>query len=225
MNNLLAKAISGFLTLAIILGACLFISAGTFNYWQAWLYLGVFLSCTIFITVYLFRYDQKLLSSRVQSGPTAETQKSQKIIQSLASLAFIGMLVLPGLDQRFQWSRVPNWLVLLSAIMVSLGFYCVFLVFRENSFTSAIIEVANDQRVIESGPYRVVRHPMYAGAGVLVMFTPIALGSWLGILCSMMLMVVIAIRSIEEEKYLSNNLEGYSAYQQKVRYRLIPRVW
>jgi protein-S-isoprenylcysteine O-methyltransferase Ste14 len=135
------------------------------------------------------------------------------------------MLVLPGLDQRFQWSRVPNWLVLLSAIMVSLGFYCVFLVFRENSFTSAIIEVANDQRVIESGPYRVVRHPMYAGAGVLVMFTPIALGSWLGILCSMMLMVVIAIRSIEEEKYLSNNLEGYSAYQQKVRYRLIPRVW
>lgn len=225
MNTLLGKTISGFITLMLLLGICLFVSAGTFDFWQAWLYLAIFALCTIMITAYLFRFDQRLLSSRVQAGPSAEVQKSQQAIQSLASLAFIGMLVVPGLDRRFDWTHVPTWLTVLSALMVGVGFYVIFLVFRANSFTSAIIEIANDQRVITTGPYRIVRHPMYAGAGFLVMFTPLALGSWIGIICSILLMLVIALRAVDEEKFLVQNLSGYEAYRQKVHYRFIPGLW
>ena len=225
MGNLIAKTILGFVFLMLVLAAALFLPAGSLNYWQASVYLAVFALCTLLITVYLVRYDPRLLAGRVKAGPAAETQKSQQVLQSLASLFFLGLFIVPGLDFRFHWSTVPPVVSLISAAGVALGFWIVFLVFRENSYTSAVIEVSREQRVVDSGPYRVVRHPMYAGAILLLIFTPLTLGSWVALPFVLPLILVIAARLLEEEKFLDSNLSGYAAYRQKVRYRLVPNVW
>ncbi len=225
MNQLLSKTITGFFTLMIALALVLFVSAGTLAYWQAWVYLVVFALCVIVITAYLFKYDQRLLASRVSAGPTAEVEKSQKVIQSLASLFFIGLFVVAGLDFRFHWSTVSFGLVMLANGFVIISFAIIFLVFKENSYTSAIIEIADEQRVITTGPYRIVRHPMYAGAFLLLIFSALALGSWVAVPCAVCLMLSIVLRLIEEEKFLSSHLAGYDAYRAQVRYRLIPYLW
>lgn len=225
MNNLYLRTVLGFLALLLVLGLALFLPAGSFNYWQAWVYLAVFAICTILITAYLIKYDTKLLEGRVNAGPTAETQKSQQVIQSIASLCFIAMFVVPGLDYRFHWSDVPPILCWVSDGFVILGFFLVFLVFRENSYTSGTIQVAEAQKVISTGPYSIVRHPMYAGASPLVLFTPLALGSWWGLPFAVVLLLVIVLRLQQEEKFLVANLPGYASYKKKVRYRLVPFVW
>jgi len=225
MDRLLVRTVLGFAFLLAVLALALFLSAGTFAFWQAWVYLAVFAVCTILITLYLIRYDQRLLASRVQAGPVAENRKNQQIIQSFASLFFIGLFIIPGLDFRYHWSAVPPAVSLIADGLVALGFFFVFLVFRENSFTSAVIEVAQEQRVISSGPYSLVRHPMYAGASLLVIFTPLALGSWVAIICAIPLILVIVVRLLDEEKYLAANLNGYADYRQQVPYRLVPFVW
>lgn len=225
MSNLIVKSMIGLAFLMLCLALALFLSAGSINFWQAWVYLADFSFCTILITLYLVKYDQRLLASRVSAGPIAETQKSQQIIQSVASLFFIGLFIIPGLDFRFHWSNVPPVISLISDGFVALGFFIVFLVFRENSFTSGTIEVANDQRVISSGPYSLVRHPMYAGAFVLLIFTPLALGSWVALPFPLPLILTIVVRLLTEEKFLRENLSGYEEYCRKVRYHLIPFVW
>lgn len=225
MNNLIVKAYLGLLFLVAVLGLALFLSAGTLAYWQAWVYLAVFSACVILITAYLIRNDPRLLASRVQAGPVAETQKSQQVIQSLASLFFIALFIVPGLDVRFGWSNVPPLLSLIADAVVTLSLFFVFLVFRENTYTSATIEVANEQKVISTGPYSLVRHPMYAGAFLMLIFTPLALGSWVGVPFALPVMLVIVARLLEEEKFLARNLSGYNEYRQKVRYRLIPFIW
>lgn len=225
MNKLLLQTVAGFAFLMLVLALALFVPAGSLRFWQGWAYLAVFAGCTILITAYLFRNDPELLSRRVRGGPAAEQQKSQQFIQSLASLFFIALFVVPGLDYRFGWSHVPAAVSLGSDAIVALGFYIVFLVFRENSYTSATIEVAEEQRVISSGPYSVIRHPMYAGAFLLVLFTPTALGSWVAVPLPIPLMLVIILRLLDEEKFLAANLPGYTSYRQKVPYRLVPGVW
>jgi protein-S-isoprenylcysteine O-methyltransferase Ste14 len=225
MNNLLVKTILGFAFFMLVLALALFIPAGSLSFWQAWVYLGVFSICTVLIAVYLFQYDQKLLASRVKAGPTAETQKRQQVIQSVAGLFFISLYIVPGLDFRFHWSDVPPVVSLISDGSVVLGFFVIFLVFRENSYTSAIVEVSHEQKVVTSGPYRVVRHPMYAGIILLLIFTPFALGSWVAASFLLPLILVIAVRLLEEEKFLRANLNGYDEYEQKVRYHLIPFIW
>src|SRR5262249_36036193 len=129
------------------------------------------------------------------------------------------------LDYRYGWSNVPPVLSLIADGFVALGFYIVFLVFRTNTYTRATVEVSEGQKVITTGPYAVVRHPMYAGAGILVIFTSIALGSWFGIPFAILLMLVIVVRLLDEEKFLAANLNGYNEYQQAVHYHLIPYVW
>ncbi len=209
----------------LVLAVALFLPAGSLSFWQAWVYLAVFASCTVLITAYLIRYDRELLARRVRGGPTAETQKSQQVIQSLASLFFIALFIVPGLDYRFSWSDMPPAISLVSDGFVALGFYIVFLVFRENSYTSATIEVSDEQKVISSGPYGVVRHPMYAGAFLLLLFTPLALGSWVAVPLPIPLILVIVTRLLDEEKFLSSNLSGYDVYRLKVPYRLVPYIW
>ncbi|MGD0877458.1 MAG: isoprenylcysteine carboxylmethyltransferase family protein [Anaerolineales bacterium] len=225
MNNLIAKSFLGLVFLDLCLGLALFLSAGSLAFWQAWIFLLVWTVCVVLITAYLIRYDQKLLTSRVQAGPVAETQKIQQVIQAFASLFFIGIFVVSGLSFRFQWPVVPSILSWISIGFVVLGFFIVFLTFKENSFTSAVIEVADQQRVITTGPYRLVRHPMYAGAILLLIFTPLVLGSWLALPFPLPLILVVALRSVEEEKFLRSNLGGYAAYCQQVRYRLVPHFW
>lgn len=225
MDNLIIKTVSGFAFLMLVLALALFLPAGSLRFWQAWAHLAVFAACTILITAYLIRNDRELLAGRVQAGPIAETQRTQQLIQSLASLLFIGLFIVPGLDFRFGWSNVPPVVSLVSAGIVALGFYVVFLVFRENTYTRATIEVSAGQKVITTGPYAIVRHPMYGGALLLIIFTPLALGSWVALTCSILLILVIGVRLLDEEKFLKANLSGYEEYCQRVHYRLVPLVW
>ncbi len=225
MFNLIIRSIAGLLFLLSMLGLALFASAGTFDFWQAWLYLAVFALCVILITGYLVVRDRRLLESRLSVGPAAETQRSQQVIQALASLFFITLFIIPGLDRRFGWSHMPGMLSLISDAIVALALFIVFLVFRENSFTSAIVEVSDEQRVVSTGPYSVVRHPMYSGAMLLLIFTPLALGSWVGLPFAIPVILVIVARLLAEERFLAGNLGGYDEYRTKVRWRLLPGIW
>jgi protein-S-isoprenylcysteine O-methyltransferase Ste14 len=211
--------------LAILMGLLLFIPAGTARYWQGWSYLAVFFGAAILLTLYLAKNDPALLQRRLRGGPTAEKEASQKIIMSFASLGFIAMLVLPALDFRFKWSSVPLYLVIAGDLLMALGYYIVFRVYRESSFTSATIEVAADQRVISTGPYAVVRHPMYAGSFLYLAATPLALGSYWGLLPLLVIMPSVIWRLFDEERFLSKNLPQYAAYCAKLRWRLIPGVF
>jgi protein-S-isoprenylcysteine O-methyltransferase Ste14 len=225
MSNLLVKTFLGFAFLMLVLALALFIPAGSLSFWQAWVYLAVWAVCVTLITLYLVKNDRELLAGRVQAGPVAETQKNQKIIQSLASLCFIALFIVPGLDYRFGWSNVPSIVSLIADGFVALGFFFVFLVFRENSYTRATIEVSKGQTVTTSGPYRFVRHPMYAGASILLIATPLALGSWIAEIFAVLLILVVAVRLLDEENLLKKDLTGYAEYCQTVRYHLIPYVW
>lgn len=225
MNNLLVKTVLGFTFLMLVLALALFIPAGSLNYWQAWVYLANWAVCVILITGYLIKNDRELLAGRVQAGPVAETQKNQKIIQSLASLCFVALFIVPGLDYRNGWSNVPPIVSLMADGCVALGFFIVFLTFKENSYTRATIEVSAGQTVTTSGPYRFVRHPMYAGASLLLIATPPALGSWIAEIFAVLLILVVAVRLLDEEQVLKQNLAGYPEYCRQVQYHLVPYVW
>jgi protein-S-isoprenylcysteine O-methyltransferase Ste14 len=225
MNDLAAKSFLGLAQLIAVLALLLFLPAWTFHYWQAWLFLLVFGLSVFLITLYFLRSDPELIESRLRAGPAAEQQHSQKIIQVLASIFFILPFIVSSLDHRFGWSSVPTSLVILGNILVALGLFFVFLVFRENTFTSATIELRDEQKVISTGPYALIRHPMYAGAFIMLLGIPLALGSWWALIPVFPLFAAITWRLLEEEKFLAKNLPGYSTYREKVRYRLIPFVW
>jgi protein-S-isoprenylcysteine O-methyltransferase Ste14 len=225
MNNLLVRSFIGLIFLLLVLALCLFLPAGSLAYWQAWVFLAVFGVCVTLITAYLFRFDQGLLTRRVEAGPVAEPEPLQKVIQSVAALCFILMFIVPGLDYRFHWSNVPPAVVAVSELMVVLGLFIVFLVFRENSYSGATVRVAVEQKVVTTGPYAAVRHPMYAGALLMCLFVPLALGSWVGAPFTVPLIIVIVVRLLDEEKLLKADLPGYEAYWRTVRYHLIPYVW
>jgi protein-S-isoprenylcysteine O-methyltransferase Ste14 len=223
--NLAGKAVLGFTQLIVLLGILLFAPAWTLDYWQAWLYLFLFGASSALISIYLWKKDQRLLERRINAGPGAESEKSQKLIQLLASLVFLGSMILPSLDHRFSWSAVLLPVVVAGDVMTALGFLIVFLVFKENTYTAATIAVTLDQRVVSTGPYAVVRHPMYSGALVMLLGTPLALGSWWGLLMFVPMMFIIAWRASDEERFLSKNLSGYDEYCRIVRYRLVPFAW
>jgi protein-S-isoprenylcysteine O-methyltransferase Ste14 len=225
MKTLNARAWRGIALLAIVMGLGLFSMAGTVRYWQAWVYLAAFCGSAVGVTLYLAKHNPALLERRLSAGPTAEKEQSQKIIMAIASVGFIALLVIPALDHRFAWSSVPLYVVVVGDILTLASFYIIFLVYRENTFTSATIEVAADQRVISSGPYAVVRHPMYAGSLPLLVGTPLALGSYWGLLALAATMPALIWRLFDEERFLSQNLAGYTEYRAKLRWRLIPGVW
>jgi protein-S-isoprenylcysteine O-methyltransferase Ste14 len=225
MQMLKVKAFASLLLLFLVMAALLFFPAGTLDYWQAWTFLAVYFAASLAITLYLMKKDPELLARRMGGGPTAEKQTSQKIIMSLTSLGFIGLLVVPALDHRLAWSRMPASAALAGDALVVLGWLAIFRVFRENTFTSATIELAPGQTVISSGPYALVRHPMYAGALVMLIGMSIALGSWWGLLVMAVIMPALIWRLFDEERFLARNLPGYTGYLNKVRYRLIPHLW
>ena len=219
------QAVFGLVALAVLLWLALFLPAWSLNYCQACIYWIVFLTCVTAISVYFIKKDLNLIENRLKTGPSAEKEIKQKIIQAFIGFFFILQIVIPSLDHHFQWSNVPAYLVIAGDIFVAIGLLIIFLVFKENSFTSVIIEVNKEQKVISKGPYEVVRHPMYSGALLMLLFTPLALGSFWGLLVFVPMFVVIVLRLLEEEKFLTKNLPGYEEYQQKTRYRLIPFVW
>ena len=165
MKNLYKEALLSLVALAVSMGLLLFAPAGTAQHWQAWLYLRVFTGASLLTTLYLIKKDPGLLKRRMTGGPTAEKETTQKIIMLFASIGFIGLLVVPTLDHRFGWSTVPLPVVIAGDTLVAIGFYFIFLVYRENTFTSATIEVAEDQKVISTGPYALVRRMTTSDGG------------------------------------------------------------
>ena len=223
--NIRIRAWLSLAILAIMMGALLFVSAGTAHYWQAWVYLSIFFGAAILTTAYLIRNDPALLERRISGGPTAEKQATQKFIMLCASLGFIALLVVPALEYRFGRSTIPFYGVLVGNALVAVGFFFIFLVYRENTYSSATIELAPDQKVVSTGPYAIVRHPMYASASLYLVGTPLALGSYLGLVPLAGLLPFLIWRLFAEERFLAQNLAGYTDYQQTVRYRLLPRIW
>jgi protein-S-isoprenylcysteine O-methyltransferase Ste14 len=225
MKSLNAKAWFALAVVAVVMGLLLFVPAGTVEYWQAWGYLSIFTGASALITLYLMRKDPALLERRMSGGPMAEKQPVQKLIMLCVSVGFIALLVVPALDHRFEWSTVPLGGVVAGDVLVAVGLGLVFLVYRENTFTSATIEVAEKQKVISTGPYAIVRHPMYASASLYLLGTPLALGSYWGFVPIAAMMPFLIWRLLDEERFLARNLPGYTEYQKRVRHRLVPSVW
>jgi protein-S-isoprenylcysteine O-methyltransferase Ste14 len=223
--TLTTKAWLSLVALAIGMGAILFIPVGTISYWQAWLYLAVFIGASAFTTADLVKRDPALLERRLRGGPTAEQEPVQRLIMAVASLCFVALLVVPALDHRFRWSNVPLPMVVAGSVLVALGFYGVLLVYRENTYTAATIRVEAGQTVIATGPYAIVRHPMYTSALLYLLGTPLALASYYALPAFAAFAAVIIWRLLDEERLLARELPGYREYQRRVPYRLVPHVW
>lgn len=219
------KTLFGFVQLIIMLGICLFVPAWSLYFWQAWVYIIIFCSSAALITIYLWKKDPELLARRINAGPGAEKERTQQIIQVFASIFFLAVLIIPSFDHRFGWSNVPLYIIILGDILVALGYFLIFLVFKENTYAAATIKLSTDQKVITTGPYSIVRHPMYSGTLIMLLGTPLSLGSWWGLLMFIPFTLIIILRLLDEEKFLSENLSSYDEYCQKVRYRLIPLLW
>jgi protein-S-isoprenylcysteine O-methyltransferase Ste14 len=223
--RLLTKSIAGMIFLLAIMGIALFLPAGILAWPMAWWYLAVFFASVLGITLYLFLFDKHLLKSRLAAGPVAEPTLAQKVIQSAAALSFLAIYITSGFDHRYHWSTTLPSISYLADAGCAGAFVMLFYVFKQNTYLSATIEVQDRQKVISTGLYSVVRHPMYTGAIALMLFTPIALGSFWGLAPSMILAIVIGIRAIDEEHQLSARLAGYKEYCIKVKYRLIPYIF
>ena len=203
----------------------LMLPAWSLSYWQAWVYWLIFSVATTMMSLYFLKHDPALVESRLKAGATAEREKSQKIIQAMASIVGCAMFIVPGIERHFTGLPLPAPVVIMANMMFLLGLWIVFLALRENSHASSIIEVKSEQPVIATAPYSFVRHPMYSGCVLAFMATPLALGSLWTLPIAAALSLIIAIRLLDEEKFLHANLSGYGSYARRVRYRLIPAVW
>jgi protein-S-isoprenylcysteine O-methyltransferase Ste14 len=199
--------------------------AWSLSFWQGWIYCLIFAGCQLGITLYFLRHDPALIERRMRGGPRAEKEPTQKTILAWTTIVAILMLLFPAFDHRFGWSHIPPSAVILADAAVVVGFAIVFLTFKANSYASAIIEVKPEQEVASDGPYAIVRHPMYAGATLVVLATPIALGSAWAIIPALAIVAGIVWRLLDEERLLSQNLSGYAEYCERTRYRLAPGVW
>lgn len=208
-----------------VIAAIFFIPAWSLRFWEAWVYIAIMAAISVAIILYLAKYDDALIGRRLKAGPTAEKERNQKVIQTLTATVGVILFLVPGFDFRWQWSDVRVTLVVLGDIGVVAGYAIVFLVFRENTYASSIVEVAESQKVISTGPYAVVRHPMYVGAILIFLATPLALGSWWAFIPAVILSATIAVRLVDEEKFLATRLPGYDDYRRQVRYRLAPGIW
>jgi len=206
----------------IVIGLMLFLSAGTFDYWEAWLYCAIIMVPMLFVGSYLLKKDPALLERRMR---LKEKESKQKKIVSVSALVFFIGFLIPGLDHRFGWSNMPAEVALAADAFVFLGYVFTSLVLRENSYASRVIEVEKGQKVISTGPYALVRHPMYLGMSILILATPIALGSYWALLAFLPIPPMLALRLLNEEEMLLRELPGYGEYRRKVRYRLIPFIW
>ncbi len=205
-----------------VLLATFFVPAGTFAYWEAWVYLAVLLAPMLLFFAYLIRYEPDLLERRMRFR---ERETAQRRIQGLGALIFLIAFLLPGFDRRWEWSQVPVWVVIVADVCVALGYGMIVLVMRENRYASRVIEVAEEQQVISTGPYARVRHPMYAGALFMYIASPLALGSYWAVLPAALMAPILVARILNEEQVLERQLKGYREYTQRVRYRLVPGLW
>ncbi len=222
-SRLVRRAFIGLLSTA----AVLFISAGSLKFWQAWAYLALALTLGVGSGIYLFKLDPKLLERRLL---TREKVGAQKIIMVLVRTLSVYSLCLSGLDYRFGWSRafpgpVPLWLTVLSLAVVLGCWLLMIWVISVNRFAASVIQIETGQAVVSTGPYRIVRHPLYSAAGVMYLFLPLALGSYCALPAFALLIPLLVLRLLNEEKVLGRGLPGYAEYSQRTRFRLLPFAW
>jgi len=224
-EKLLLMSLRGMLLQFAVMAVALFAPARTFGYWQAWVYLAAFFLPKLVILVFLYAHDRNALRARMKAGAGAESRRAQKIILRAGGILFIGMYLVCAFDYRHGWSQVPAAVSWISVSIVMARVFFTGWIFRENAWVSATIEVQERQKIVTTGPYAIVRHPLYLGASVMLLLTPPALGSWLGMAVAAALVFVLALRLLDEEKYLKASLDGYEEYCRKVRYRLVPYIW
>ena len=208
-----------------VLAALIFIPAGTLHYWQGWAYLAVWVVSCAAYTAYLVKHDPALLRRRTQAGVSHEKEPAQKVIILLFYVAFVVLQVLPPLDFRFGWSSMPWCVSIFGDVLIALSFYVFYLVSKVNTYAAANVRVEEGQKVISTGLYGVVRHPMYFGALFLLVGMPLALGSWWSLLVVPLFLLILYFRMANEEMVLTRDLPGYAEYMRKVRHRLVPYVW
>jgi protein-S-isoprenylcysteine O-methyltransferase Ste14 len=206
----------------ILIALLFFLPAGTWNYWQAWMWLATMIALLLVTLRYLLKNDPALLERRMRMR---ERQSQQQKIILISGIFLTLSFVLPGFDIRYGWSQMPVWAAILFDGIVIIGYLLVLWVFKTNTYTSRIVEVEAGQKVISTGPYAIVRHPMYVGAVLTYAFSPLALGSYWAFIPGLMILPVLIYRIINEEKLLLRDLEGYREYTQKVKYRLLPGIW
>lgn len=216
------KVVLSFIVSFIVLAVLLFVPAGTLDYWQAWVYGFMLMACVSFVGVYFLAHDPEFLERRMK---LREKETRQKAVQKLYTAMFLISFVLIGLDKRFGWSSVPAEVSLAADAVVLLGYAFIFLVFKENSYAGRTIEVVKGQKVVSSGPYAIIRHPMYFGMLFFYGATPLALGSYATLPLFLLIIPILILRIRNEEQVLRKELSGYKEYCKKVRYRLVPLVW
>ena len=209
----------------VVFGLMLFLAAGTFNYWQAWVFLVVFALSTWIPSSYLQRRNPVALQRRMRGGPTAETRMVQKVVIAGWLLSLAAMFVVSALDHRFGWSTVPTAICLVGDVLAAVGLGVIMLVVIQNSHAAATVRVEAGQKLISTGLYGIVRHPMYTGNVIMMIGIPLALGSYWGLVFVIPGLIVLTLRIRDEEKLLQEELDGYREYTQKVRYRLLPYMW
>jgi protein-S-isoprenylcysteine O-methyltransferase Ste14 len=211
-----------FVSAAVLLSLMFFLPAGTPDYWQAWTYIAVLFGSAALLIIYFMKHDPELLERRMR---TREREATQRRVVSIGTPLFLLSFLVPGFDRRYGWSAVPDWLAIASDVVILVGYLLFVRVLMENRYASRVVEVEQGQRVVTTGPYAVVRHPMYVAAILIFLFSPLALGSFWGLLATLIYPLVIVVRIRNEEELLMKNLEGYREYMSTVRYRLIPGVW
>jgi len=212
------RLVAGMAFIALLL----FLPAGTTAYWEAWVYLIVLFAPVLLVGSILLLRDPELLERRMT---LRERESSQRTVILFSTIVLLVIYLVPGFDKRFGWSDVPPIVVLVSDALMLGGYGLFALTLRENRFASRVVELQAEQQVIQTGPYRLVRHPMYSAIAVMFILTPLALGSWWGLLASAAFPLVLVGRIRGEEELLRRDLPGYEAYAQRVRYRLIPLIW
>jgi protein-S-isoprenylcysteine O-methyltransferase Ste14 len=213
------------LALTIILAALIFALTGTVTFWQGWLFLVTFIGSSVALGAYFVKHDPALIERRMRGGPTAEQEPAQKIIIALLMAGLLLMILVPALDHRWHWSTVPAWLAILANAGIVASFVIFFFVMKQNSYAAATVRVEDEQPVIATGLYGVVRHPMYSGALLLTVCIPLALGSSHSLLLLILVIPILVWRLIDEERVLRRDLRGYTNYCREVRYRLVPFIW
>jgi protein-S-isoprenylcysteine O-methyltransferase Ste14 len=211
-----------FLIAAMVTALALFLPAGTIYYWQAWVFMALFFVPMALIAAYLFRCSPELLRRRLD---TKEKKPGQGILAKLFYFTVCSFFVISGFDKRYGWSSVPFIIIIISQLFFLVGYLFLFLTFKENKYLAHTVVVEKDQQVVTTGPYAIMRHPMYFSELVMFIFAPLALGSYWAVIPNILLVVILAIRIITEEQVLLSELKGYRDYTKKIRYRLIPGVW